>query len=74
MDDSPGATRPDSEGHGLRFLNEEWNESISNGELFTLVWNETIEGSDAQLGVFRITYPRDGVKEYELVTNLTGEC
>lgn len=71
MDDSPGATRPDSEGHGLRFLNEEWNESISNGELFTLVWNETIEGSDAQLGVFRITYPRDGVKEYELVTNLT---
>ncbi|KAF7549766.1 hypothetical protein G7Z17_g6160 [Cylindrodendrum hubeiense] len=71
MYNSPGAVRPESEGHGLRFLNEEWNESISNGELFKLVWNETIDGTDAQLGVFRITYPRDGVKEYELVKNLT---
>ena len=66
--------RPETEGHGLKFTNEEWNESISNGDPFTLQWNETIEGVDnAQLGIFKVTYPKDGVREYELVSNLTGE-
>ncbi|KAI5467823.1 hypothetical protein BGZ63DRAFT_419502 [Mariannaea sp. PMI_226] len=72
MLNGPGAARPlESDGYGLRFLNEEWNESISNGQPFTLLWNESIDGSRAQLGVFRVTYPDDGLLEYQLVTNLT---
>lgn len=69
--DSPaglGATH-----HGLRFMNEDWNESISNGHTFTLRWNESLEGIAAELGVFKVTYPEDGLVNYELVTNLTGK-
>ncbi|PNY23069.1 Uncharacterized protein TCAP_06978 [Tolypocladium capitatum] len=60
-------------GHSLRFLNDDWNDSISNGELFTLRWNQSVVKAGSQLGLFKVTYPQDGVVVYELVTNLTGE-
>lgn len=59
-------------GHGLRFLNEEWNDSISNGDPFTLKWNQSVVKAGAELGLFKVTYPADGVVVYDLVTNLTG--
>lgn len=59
-------------GHNLRFLNDEWNDSISNGVPFTLRWNQSLAKTGAQLGLFRVTYPHDGVVIYELVSNLTG--
>lgn len=66
-------TGPVTEGIGLRFLNEEWNDSISNGHLFTIQWNESLdEAGSPELGLFKITYPRDGDVVYELVSNLTG--
>ncbi|KAK4082529.1 hypothetical protein Purlil1_11187 [Purpureocillium lilacinum] len=58
-------------GHGLRFLNDEWNDSISNGDSFTLRWNQTVDKGGSQLSLFKVTYPEDGVIVYELVTNLT---
>ncbi|KAJ6446866.1 Lipoic acid synthetase [Purpureocillium lavendulum] len=58
-------------GHGLRFLNDEWNDSISNGDPFTLRWNQSVAKAGSQLGLFKVTYPEDGVIVYELVTNLT---
>ncbi|KAK4069299.1 hypothetical protein Trihar35433_5878 [Trichoderma harzianum] len=62
-----------TEGIGLRFLNEEWNDSISNDHPFTIQWNESLDGAQApELGLFKITYPKDGVIAYELVSNLTG--
>ncbi|KAK4074459.1 uncharacterized protein Triagg1_5055 [Trichoderma aggressivum f. europaeum] len=62
-----------TEGIGLRFLNEEWNDSISNGHPFAIQWNESLDGTQApELGLFKITYPKDGVIAYELVSNLTG--
>lgn len=63
-----------SRGHGLRFLNEEWNESISNGEAFTLRWNQSVSGESAELGLFKISYPYEGLVGYELVSNLSGVC
>ncbi|PNP58832.1 hypothetical protein THARTR1_01080 [Trichoderma harzianum] len=66
-------TGPATEGIGLRFLNEEWNDSISNDHPFTIQWNESLDGTQApELGLFKITYPKDGVIAYELVSNLTG--
>ncbi|KAL7910183.1 hypothetical protein GGI35DRAFT_358310 [Trichoderma velutinum] len=66
-------TGPATEGIGLRFLNEEWNDSISNDHLFTIQWNESLDEAQApELGLFKITYPKDGVVAYELVSNLTG--
>lgn len=66
-------TGPATEGIGLRFLNEEWNDSISNGHPFTIQWNESLDRTQApELGLFKITYPKDGVIAYELVSNLTG--
>ncbi|EGR45454.1 uncharacterized protein TRIREDRAFT_111038 [Trichoderma reesei QM6a] len=63
---------PVAEGIGLRFLNEEWNDSISNGHLFTIQWNQSLdEDRLPELGLFRITYPRNGDVVYELVSNLT---
>lgn len=59
-------------GHGLRFLNEEWNDSISNGQPFTLKWNQSLVKTGAQLGLFKIRYPADGVVVYDLVSNLSG--
>ena len=59
-------------GHGLRFLNDEWNDSISNGDPFTLRWKQTVDKGGSQLSLFKVTYPEDGVIVYELVTNLTG--
>jgi hypothetical protein len=59
-------------GHGLRFLNDEWNDSISNGDPFTLKWNQTFAKAGAELGLFKVLYPADGVTVYNLVANLTG--
>lgn len=64
-------TGPATEGIGLRFLNEEWNDSISNDHPFTIQWNESLDGAP-ELGLFKITYPKDGVIAYELVSNLTS--
>ncbi|KAL7818298.1 hypothetical protein V8C26DRAFT_53253 [Trichoderma gracile] len=65
-------TGPVVEGIGLRFLNEEWNDSISNGHPFTIQWNQSLdEARSPELGLFKITYPRDGDVVYELVSNLT---
>ncbi|QLI68937.1 uncharacterized protein G6M90_00g061780 [Metarhizium brunneum] len=61
----------DVNGHGLRFLNEDWNDSISNGNLFTLTWNQSLVKAGAELGLFKVTYPADGVVVYDLVANLT---
>ncbi|KAF4592365.1 hypothetical protein GQ602_002664 [Ophiocordyceps camponoti-floridani] len=57
--------------HGLRFLNDEWNDSISNGDVFTVRWNQSLAKTGSGLGVFQVTYPKDGVVVYELVSNLT---
>ncbi|PHH90823.1 hypothetical protein CDD83_2577 [Cordyceps sp. RAO-2017] len=57
--------------HGLRFLNDEWNDSISNGAAFTVRWNQSLAKAGSGLGVFKVTYPKDGVVVYELVSNLT---
>ncbi|KAM0264150.1 hypothetical protein ACHAQJ_000896 [Trichoderma viride] len=66
-------TGPANEGIGLRFLNEEWNDSISSGHPFTIRWNESLDETRApELGLFKITYPKNGVVVYELVSNLTG--
>lgn len=66
-------TGPATEGTGLRFLNEEWNDSISNDHPFTIQWNESLdEARTPELGLFKITYPKNGVAVYELVSNLTG--
>ncbi|KAI9172314.1 hypothetical protein HJFPF1_01814 [Paramyrothecium foliicola] len=61
----------DTEDHGLRFTNRGWNGSIANNEPFALHWNESLGGT-AELGLFRIVYPKDGLISYELVSNLTG--
>jgi hypothetical protein len=58
--------------HGLRFLNDEWNDSISNGDPFTLRWNQSLAKAGAELGLFKVIYPADGVIVYDLVANLTG--
>lgn len=66
-------TGPVTEGIGLRFLNEAWNDSISNGHLLAIRWNQVLdEARSPELGLFKITYPRDGDVVYELVSNLTG--
>ncbi|KAF4509843.1 hypothetical protein G6O67_001783 [Ophiocordyceps sinensis] len=57
--------------HGLRFLNDEWNDSISNGDSFTVRWNQSLATLGSGLGVFKVTYPKDGVVVYELISNLT---
>ena len=61
-------------GHGLRFLNDEWNDSISNGDPFTLRWNQSLVKAGSELGLFKVTYPEDedGVVVYDLISNLTG--
>ncbi|KHO00271.1 uncharacterized protein MAM_02194 [Metarhizium album ARSEF 1941] len=58
-------------GHGLRFLNEDWNDSISNGNPFTLTWNQSLLKAGAELALFKVAYPADGVVVYDLVANLT---
>lgn len=66
-----GAT---NEGFGLRFLNDKWNDSISNGHPFTIRWNESLNDAlSPELGLFKITYPRNGITAFELISNLTGE-
>lgn len=59
-------------GHSLRFLNEDWNDSISNGNPYTLRWNQSLAEAGGQLGLFTVSYPRDGIIVYDLVSNLTG--
>lgn len=67
-------TGPTNEGFGLRFLNEKWNDSISNGHPFTIRWNKSFDDAPSpELGLFKITYPKNGVAAYELISNLTGE-
>lgn len=67
-------TVPTSEGFGVRFLNEKWNDSISNGHPFTIRWNESLNDAlSPGLGLFKITYPRNGVAAYELISDLTGK-
>lgn len=73
--EAPEETRPpdaDMDDHGLRFINDEWNGSIANGQSFTLQWNESIEDGDGDLRLFKISYPEDGAVSFELVSNLTG--
>lgn len=62
----------EKENHGLRFTNEDWNGSISNGIPFTIKWNETIDLDQGGLRLFNIQYPREGVMAFELVSNLSG--
>jgi hypothetical protein len=61
------------EDRGLRFINEDWNGSISNGIPFTLKWNETIDDEDGELKLYNVSYPQGGGVSFELVSNLTGE-
>lgn len=67
-----GPASSGAQNHGLRFMNEDWNESISNGHPFMLKWNESLEGIATELGVFRVAYPQDGMVVYELVSNITS--
>uniref|UniRef100_A0A8H7NKW7 Uncharacterized protein n=1 Tax=Bionectria ochroleuca TaxID=29856 RepID=A0A8H7NKW7_BIOOC len=60
------------EDRGLRFINEDWNGSISNGIPFTLKWNETIDDEDGELKLYNVSYPQGGGVSFELVSNLTG--
>ncbi|ODA83629.1 hypothetical protein RJ55_02144 [Drechmeria coniospora] len=58
-------------GYRLRFLNDEWNDSISNGEPFTLRWNSSLTKDESTLELFKVTYPKEGIVLYELVSDLT---
>lgn len=58
--------------NGLRFMNSEWNSSISNGELFHLNWDKGLNGVEADLGLFRVLYLEEGVISYKLALDLTG--
>lgn len=59
--------------HGIRFLNEDWNESISNDQTFLLRWNSSINSNlSKDLGLFKVEYPANGAAVYSLYTNLTG--
>ncbi|PHH69545.1 hypothetical protein CDD82_7695 [Ophiocordyceps australis] len=66
-----GPNSPNMAGNGLRFLNDKWNDSISNGDPISLQWNQSLTKPECALGLFKIVYPRDGVVEYEMVSNLT---
>lgn len=70
--DETSPSDADLEDHGLRFMNDEWNGSIANGQSFKLRWNESIEEGEGDLRLFKILYPEDGVVEFELVSNITG--
>lgn len=70
--DEASPTEVDMDDHGLRFMNDEWNGSISNGQSFKLRWNDTIEDGDGDLRLFKVYYPKAGVVELELISNLTG--
>lgn len=58
---------------GLRFTNDEWNGSISNGQPVTLRWNESLPIETAQLNLFKVIYPEQGLVMYDMVSNLSGE-
>lgn len=59
--------------NGLQFVNDKWNDTILNGNDFTLKWNRTIDTKKAILGVFRVTYPSQGVVVYESLENITSK-
>lgn len=59
--------------HGLHFTNDVWNNTITNGDEFILHWNETIDAKLGTLGLFKVTYPSDGVVVYEVAQNITSE-
>lgn len=59
--------------NGLQFMNDKWNDTILNGNDFTLKWNRTIDTKKAILGVFRVTYPSQGVVVYESLENITSK-
>ncbi|XWW93762.1 hypothetical protein V2A60_001699 [Cordyceps javanica] len=58
--------------HGLHFTNDAWNNTIANGNVFTLRWNETVDAKMGTLGLFKVTYPSDGVVVYEVDQNITN--
>ncbi|ATY64505.1 Tyrosine--tRNA cytoplasmic [Cordyceps militaris] len=58
--------------HGLHFTNDAWNNTITNGDDFILRWNETIDAKLGTLGLFKVTYPSDGVVVYEVAQNITS--
>lgn len=66
------ASPSDNGSHGMRFLNDDWNGSIANGQSVTLRWNESIEGEQGGLKLYRVWYPEEGKISFELVSNLTG--
>lgn len=59
--------------HGLHFTNDAWNDTILNGNEFILRWNDTIDAKDGILGLFKVTYPREGVVVYEAAQNISSE-
>lgn len=59
--------------HGLHFTNDAWNDTILNGNEFILRWNDTIDAKVGILGLFKVTYPREGVVVYETAQNITSE-
>lgn len=59
--------------HGQRFTTDKWNDTVINGNEFTLRWNVTVDPRKGFLGLFKITYPNEGVVVYEEVKNITGE-
>ncbi|KEY68002.1 hypothetical protein S7711_11472 [Stachybotrys chartarum IBT 7711] len=56
---------------GLRFTNDEWNGSFSNGQPVTLRWNESLPIETAQLNLFKVIYPEQGLVMYDMVSNLS---
>lgn len=62
------------EDHGLKFVIDDWNGSIANGAQFSVGWNMSLlEGEAAELYLYAVTYPEDGLVAYAFSSNLTGE-
>jgi hypothetical protein len=57
--------------HGLRFLNAQWNGTITNSQPLTLTWNETV--LEAELYLNRATYNGDGERENQRVLDISGQ-
>lgn len=58
--------------NGLRFMNSAWNDTITNGGLFNLNWDQNLHNVDIDLGVFRVFYLDEGIIAYKLAVDLTG--
>ncbi|KAK0387734.1 hypothetical protein NLU13_3979 [Sarocladium strictum] len=57
--------------NGLRFMNSAWNDTITNGGLFNLNWDQNLHNVDIDLGVFRVFYLDEGIIAYKLAVDLT---